>query len=873
VPNPLTGDFDAVLQVSGGTVNRLMASLHQNAGANSNLPSHPHSVSLRIGDGRAIDGVRGWVDAQLGVPRIQLINGATDRFNLEVDVRARYLADAGSTPIPEYVVGIVRAQYRIHDIDPNCVGWKNRARDYLWFRVVKDSVSFTGTAVDDINPLVIVNTIVDEAGINTRITRQIAALLATQFEAAPHKVSRRFRAGSMCSVAAPIGGSAIALPISLSGDDPVGQIASLQNLFLDDHDFAIALRVEVLMGVVEPMLADLRSFSQKYKTTINPFIGSSKTIHHTARVTLATAAWEATGGDHATLRIRVEGVVDSDSSLAPDISFQVNQSIWVYFDASGEALTLTAPDPGVAVQAKGLFATQKLTDSVAAGIKSAVKAHTQGLPSIPVGGRAELVAQLATLDALAGADFQDAVFTTYGVVMRGRIWLSPRTAPVVQFHKTAKEDGFSAYEAWAPGGRIDKLTWSWTWAGSRPGDSATRSDRFILKRPRAARSKWGGFLLAGTEPLPGIDGFGVLCLTLAGAQVNPMTGSLDTFVTNRRCTRYGVYFGVPSELDPGRLVQKLWPEIDKPGPPHPEEVGLLEVGGHPVDFATAANTLIVHFGERFDRETAKALEQGLSASRREDAGLAMIALFRDGTLRGSRHRVVAEVDNMAEGMGLPAQAMEDVGGVWCARFAMPPDSVAFRLITPGGGLTWMHDGPLTGDNLAQALDDHLRKSPPARPVAISPAFERESRLPALALRPDFFAPVDDDCPPHPLGRLDRQGAVVTFVHGRAASSKAQLAAIAGRQGFEQEDAPLTIAVVDGDAEMAAAMMKTHPGLVAVADPNGSLAKRFGIRVWPTTLNIDGDGVVASYAQGLDDLSADEREPQNRRRRQDGEASA
>ena len=302
MPNPLTGEFDAVLQVSGGTVNRLVASLHQNAGTNSNLPSHPHSVSLRIGDGYAFDGVRGWVDAQLGAPRIELINGATDHFNLEVDVRARYLADAGSTPIPEYVVGIVRAQYKIQDIDPNCAGWRNRARDYLWFRVVKDSVSFTGTAVDDLNSLVVVNSIVDEAGTNARITRQIAELLATQFEAAPHRVSQHFRAGSMCSLAAPIGGSAVALPISLSGDGPTGQITSLKNLFLDDHDFAIALRAEVFTGMVEPMLAELRALSLKYVTTISPFVGPSYHIHHTARVTSATAAWEATGGDHATVR-------------------------------------------------------------------------------------------------------------------------------------------------------------------------------------------------------------------------------------------------------------------------------------------------------------------------------------------------------------------------------------------------------------------------------------------------------------------------------------------------------------------------------------------------------------------------------------------
>ena len=55
--NFLTGDFDAVLQVSGGVVTRLLAGMHQNAFTRPDLPSFPHMMSLRIGDGRALEGV------------------------------------------------------------------------------------------------------------------------------------------------------------------------------------------------------------------------------------------------------------------------------------------------------------------------------------------------------------------------------------------------------------------------------------------------------------------------------------------------------------------------------------------------------------------------------------------------------------------------------------------------------------------------------------------------------------------------------------------------------------------------------------------------------------------------------------------------
>src|SRR5688572_7842772 len=108
--NPLTGDFQAVLQVSGGTVNRLLASMHQNAFTNDKVPSFPHLVRMRIGDDFAFEGVRGTVRAQVGVPRIELIHGVTDRFILEVGVRARYHPDPGTEPLPAYIHGTVRAE-------------------------------------------------------------------------------------------------------------------------------------------------------------------------------------------------------------------------------------------------------------------------------------------------------------------------------------------------------------------------------------------------------------------------------------------------------------------------------------------------------------------------------------------------------------------------------------------------------------------------------------------------------------------------------------------------------------------------------------------------------------------------------------------
>ena len=263
MPNPLTGDFDAVLQISGSTLDRLMASMHQNAFENPKLPSFPHSVRMRIGDDHAYEGVRGLAHAQVSVPQIKLIHGATDRFMLEVWVRAWYRPDPGTEPLPAYINGMVRAEYRLQDIDPSCPGFSKNAADFLWFRVVRDSVQFRGTAVDDVGfgDMVAIPSgdpeAIEAANI-AKVTRQIARLLAKRFEATPHPVSKRFRRGSLRSLNNQ-GGSAIALPLGLNGD-PWGNIHSVDNVLLNGTDLAVGVNVNYLMSVAQKARAAVRQF-------------------------------------------------------------------------------------------------------------------------------------------------------------------------------------------------------------------------------------------------------------------------------------------------------------------------------------------------------------------------------------------------------------------------------------------------------------------------------------------------------------------------------------------------------------------------------------------------------------------------------------
>ena len=205
--NLLTGDYDAVLQVSEATINRLLASMHQNGWRNPNTPSFPHSVGIRLGDVVEVDGVRGTAWAQVGVPRITLIDGSTDRFHLEVGLRIRYVPDQGTEPLATYIHGTLGADYEMADIDPNCRGWRRLASKYLWFRVVEDSVSFSGTTGEDewLLSVSAAGAGVDEAALMAKITSQLVTLLVFTFDPAPHEVSPQFRRGSFKSLNQPPG--------------------------------------------------------------------------------------------------------------------------------------------------------------------------------------------------------------------------------------------------------------------------------------------------------------------------------------------------------------------------------------------------------------------------------------------------------------------------------------------------------------------------------------------------------------------------------------------------------------------------------------------------------------------------------------------
>src|SRR6478609_4639857 len=102
--NGLTGQFDAVLEVSAASIQRLLMILHRNDHTNPTVPTLPHRVQLRLDD----PATPGYVAAQVGVPVLSLHDGSTDTFHLRVGIRAEFLADEGAPdPLPQFINGTI----------------------------------------------------------------------------------------------------------------------------------------------------------------------------------------------------------------------------------------------------------------------------------------------------------------------------------------------------------------------------------------------------------------------------------------------------------------------------------------------------------------------------------------------------------------------------------------------------------------------------------------------------------------------------------------------------------------------------------------------------------------------------------------------
>jgi hypothetical protein len=870
--NTLTGDFDAVLEVSGGTLRRLIAGMHQNSFGDTSKPSIPHVAYFRLQGRYPLEGEHGSVFVQIGVPYVHLIHGATDRVQVEIGIRAQYHPDIGSALLADFIHGTVRAEYQFQDIDPNCWGWRDIAGDYLWLRVIEDSVTFDGTVYNASGIFELVK-LLDEPTVEAHIRSHLQGLLAKDFAPTPQPLDRRYRRMRSLNYGEPFA-SAVAIPYGLSGEIPAGNVTSISELFLDGRDFGIAVSADSIMSKVRPMLDPLVGFRVDIFKTWDAGAGGGMTLDYHARVDAVTADWlgpfslplvvpyggliriRATGVGWAS-RLYRSGIYNVGSVSASDLglTFTADQHIALTFDAGAQRLMVAAlGDPFVTVDYNGPFAgdvkpmaRDNISSNINANIKGPLAQAQSQLDAFALpNARVSLSDQLQHVVDDGGAYFEDAVFRPDGVVVRGRIVVRHRYGPVVTFAKTPAGDGFDAIESWLPGGRVDRFDWSWHWFSTPvqkppgPPGSTSDEDSFLLRRPETARNKFG-MVLPRQNPLPGLDGWGEVCLTISGVQVDDAAGIFVPVTSQVTCAKWGSQFHMPYEVN-GPYVRVCDPLRRRDG--RPEEIGVLQVGVREAP-EQASNTFVLYLHNEWNEDAVASLTTGLEQCRREGYGLVVVLLFMDGVLATADHHLENQIQELTRSLPATTLVAEDVHGVWTRTLALPTRGhVAWRLLSPKGLITWSHDGHAHGDLIASALEKRLEPGRPPSLVPLRPGVEVGVHLP--------FDVGIDPCPPAPVGRAGRAASKVVFVDKGAASTRTELERLGREYTAHGAEKPFIAVVLMGasahDAEELRAQLQTD--LPMLPDPRGDLTRRAGVCFSPTTITVDGWGRVAGVQMGV-----------------------
>jgi hypothetical protein len=167
---------------------------------------------------------------------------------------------------------------------------------------------------------------------------------------------------------------------------------------------------------------------------------------------------------------------------------------------------------------------------------------------------------------------------------------------------------------------------------------------------------------------------------------------------------------------------------------------------------------------------------------------------------------------------------------------------------------WTHSGSLEPRELASALDDYLLRSPAARVPQITSGMTLGMQLSPLAFDVDVntrLSDIERACPPPPFGRLGTQ-ATVAFVGRGSTAAEVAVRTIADDHASRGDESSLIVVVDGAEADDVERLRPSLPeGVTLLPDAEGVISRRFGVRMWPTNIAINENGLVTAIEIGLD----------------------
>ncbi|CAM3678575.1 peroxiredoxin family protein [Smaragdicoccus niigatensis] len=855
--NPLTGDYEAVVQIATRQINGLLATLHNNSDHDARIQLVRHVVT-RIGDpGRRPPDFVDFADWVVGFQK-ELSGGGLEDLHAHITATAppgiakkftetldRFTGDWGielpPTP-PDVVRGIAKVQVSTVTITVSpgsssevTVHAHIRAKFYPdpETNTLPEPIHGELTATYNVRPTarpgglrLLISPTADDSkiqfvaapgsGISTfdqnRISTHVRTFVRHSIVQQPIDVPAGFPFTEFKGLGSGTS-QVIALPMQLSGGaPPPNRISSLTQSFAGSNGFALAVSKEHILSFF-----NLDSIVQAIeRQTVTAKIGYGW-FSYSATYHFQVSDFELTFHDGV---LKVSGRIDAVASGAPDAWITFTQSIRLVLDAAAVKVTVErAGDPEVdesvwlphgpvVTRVRQQFDTQ--LPSAGGPITTMIRSN-----------RTKLVNSLNELVPGLDASFAALDVTSSGIVIRGELTGGARNAPVVDIAETHGGTAFTALKSWVPGGRIDRFIWSWV---EYPPTAS------IWNGVARSRIDEHGFIV----PTPaGITDIGQICLSLEGTQVLP-SGALASVVGGSTCLvpEPVVALDVPSWWGP--LTVPLWrPVAGDRGPLRQAISGHLSVAATaPHDGKPQRNALVFFAGD----QPLTSLFQALRLSKHAGS-VSTTVVVPAGTFDKSRTDVESQ---LALTDGPRVVITEDDEKAWTTAFDVSKTPSAF-LMNTRRELVWHSDGALDPKELASALDKlTVGEEPPSfRPLTTNLATGDSPRNFTFADQEDQYA----------LHHLRGRDVVLAFWQSWSAPCLAELQHL--QSLCEGRTGPFVAAFHGGTSAEPIEEVRKRLGLSfpLVHDPQQRLARQFGIRCWPTTIRIGSDGRVEHIQLG------------------------
>jgi peroxiredoxin len=773
------------------------------------------------------DVVRGTLQLQVGSVTISVPDGSSSEVDISAPVRAKYYPDPDTLFMPEPVHGEVRAAFTISVFTgPSRVSAPPPTESAIIDHIIvvdrpppqlliypssdDTKIQFVAAPGSGLTPT-------DEAGITTEVRKYLREDLDWLPVDLPYGFPFLDFKGLVGSGANP----AIALPLQLSGAAPPPNGAqNITQSFIGSSGFGFAISAEYVNSIF-PVDAIRQAIANDTVTiSVDLWLGSVSATYHFQvtsgpTLTFTTGAIEIAIGIHA----------HTGSSLAPDFDIGVKQKVTLVLSA-GQSITLERQgDPHVT---KPWYIP---SSSIVGPVKSAIDVQLNQLSQDTSPGsingtltdaKNQLVNGLQTFDAGASVTFSGVGVTTSGVALTGDIGSSiARHAPVVTIGETEQGTAFTALDSWIPAGQISAFVWTWVehpvlwsaWQGVQK--SVTDEHSFILPKPG------------------GITDASQICLQIWGSQIE-MSGLEIAVIGGTTCQvpQPPTTYGVPSWWGP--MMIPFWrPDIPDTDPLKQGIAGHISVqASSPGDSQLQPNTLVYFVDTHRDHP----LDSLCDALRQTHNGSTVdtIIVLANGTFDQTRREVENRLGLPFEGIP-PLQFTEDSDDGWTRTFGVSK-LPSMYLINARGEFVWSHVGEPDPATLAAVLDKYD-----------APSAEAAFRPLQLAVSPGDVAPdvtFTDGRNHYALQRLRGRDILLNFWQSWSAPCLTELQRLQDLTHAGPK-APFIVAFHGGADSKAVDDVRKSLALSfpVVQDPLQQIARRYGVRCWPTTVTIDPNGSV------------------------------